>query len=416
MAFLSEIIGRPVTDFDGKQVGTLKDIIVRRPEAMLHPIVQAIEVGGVGEARFIPFAEVAVLLSRAIPLKVKLEEVHPYTPVENDLFLARDVLDKQIIDTDGARVVRVNDVELVRINGSVLVSNVDAGLAGIFRRLGLGKLGQGLASRVKSKQSYISWDDIELLQQDQFTQLRVPAKKISELHPADVAEIISDLNRMQSAQLLDTFDVGRLADALEEVEPEFQASLVEHMDDEKVADVLEEMEPDEAADLLAELPRERSADLLELMEDEEAEDVRKLLAYPEDSAGGLMTTSYATIPPGLTAEQALQKLRETATEAETIYYVYVTDPVGCLIGVCSLSGLVLAKPETPVSSIMKTNVVSVNLLDDQEKVAQVVAKYDLLAVPVVDTHSCLHGIVTSDDALDKIVPTAWKKRLPRFYR
>lgn len=416
MAFLSEIIGKPVTDIDGKQVGVLKDVIVRKPEAMPHPVVQAIEVQSKGEDWLLSYSDVAALLSRAIPLKNRIEDAHPYTTVDDDLFLVRDVLDKQIIDTDGARVVRVNDVELVRVNGSVLVSNVDAGLAGIFRRLGLGKVGRTLSTRFKGAQSFISWDDIELLQQDQFMQLRVPAKKLSELHPADIAEIISDLNRLQSKQLLDTFEVGQLADALEEVEPEFQASLVEHMDDEKVADVLEEMEPDEAADLLAELPRERSKDLLALMQDDEAEDVRKLLAYAEDSAGGLMTTSYATIPPDLTTEQALQTLRETAGEAETIFYVYVTDKAGCLIGVCSLSGLVLASPDTRVSLIMKTNVVSVNLFDDQDKVAQVVAKYDLLAVPVVDEQNYLHGIVTSDDALDKIIPTAWKKRLPRFYR
>jgi magnesium transporter len=223
------------------------------------------------------------------------------------------------------------------------------------------------------------------------------------------------LNRLQGAQFLDAFDVDLLADALEEVEPEFQASLVENMDDQRVADVLEEMDPDDAADLLAELPAERSKELLGLMEDEDAKDVRKLLAYPEDTAGGIMTTEYASIPPGQTAEQAIEWLRENADEAETINYIYVVDAVDHIIGVCSLKALVLAKPDTPISQIMKTNIVSVDPLDDQEEVAKVVAKYNLQAVPVVDEHNQLHGIVTADDALDKIIPTAWKKRLPRFY-
>jgi Mg2+ transporter MgtE len=267
----------------------------------------------------------------------------------------------------------------------------------------------------KKLQNYISWDDMELLQHDQFMRLKVPVKRLSELHPADIAEIISDLNRMQGKQFLEALDLNLLADALEEVEPEFQASLIENMDDERVADVLEEMDPDDAADLLAELSAERSQELLGLMEDEDAEDVRKLLAYPEDTAGGIMTTEYASIPPGLNAEQAIQWLRDNADEAETINYIYVVDALDHIIGVCSLKALVLAQPETPISRIMKTNIVSIAPLDDQGEVARIVAKYNLQAVPVVDEHNQLHGIVTADDALDKIIPTAWKKRLPRFY-
>ena len=237
-----------------------------------------------------------------------------------------------------------------------------------------------------------------------------------ELHPADVAEIISDLNRLQSGQFLEALDVEHLADALEEVEPEFQASLVEGMPDEKVADVLEEMEPDEAADLLAELPEERSQDLLALMEKEDADDVRMLLAYPEDSAGGIMTTEYAAVPPDITAAQAIQVLRETGSEAETIFYVYVTDEQEHLVGVFSLSALIFAQPDALVSEFMQKRLISVQLLDEQDEVAQIISKYDLLAVPVVDEENRLKGIVTADDALDKIIPTAWKKRLPRFFR
>ncbi len=416
MAFLSEIIGRPVTDSDGKSVGVLKDVVARSQEPVLHPMVQAIEVDRKGQHLILPYAEVAALLSRAVPLKISRDTVDVYQPGEGDIFLVRDVLDKQIIDTEGARVVRVNDLELVRVNGSVLVSNVDVGMTGILRRLGLGWVGRRLARRFESIESFISWDDVELFQHDRFMRLRVPVEKLKELHPADIAEIISDLNRMQSAELLDALDIKQLADALEEVEPEFQASLIENMDDERVADMLEEMDPDEAADLLAELEPERSEDLLDLMEDDDAEDVRRLLAYDEDSAGGIMTTEYATIPPGLTTAAALEHLRAHAGEAETIFSVYITDALEHLIGVCYLDQLVLAPPDTPVTEVMKTNPVTVDLGDDQEDVAQVVSKYNLLAVPVVDEHNRLHGIVTADDALDKIIPTAWKKRLPRFYR
>jgi magnesium transporter len=223
------------------------------------------------------------------------------------------------------------------------------------------------------------------------------------------------LNKMESGQFLESMNVEQVADALEQVETEFQASLLETMDDERAADVLEEMEPDEAADLLAELPEARSRRLVSLMEKEEADDVRHLLTFPEDSAGGIMTTDFAVVPPDVTAEQAIKLLRETAVDIEPIVYVYVTDTESHLVGVFSLTDLIFAEPTALVSEFMDDRVKTVQTLDEQDEVAQIITKYDLLAVPVVDEQNVLHGIVTADDALDKIIPTAWKKRLPRFY-
>jgi magnesium transporter len=246
--------------------------------------------------------------------------------------------------------------------------------------------------------------------------LKVPTSKMAELHPADLAEILSDLSRQEGSKILETLDIETLADTLEEVEPDFQVSLIERMPDDRVADVLEEMAPDEAADLLAELPQERKQELLELMEDKEAEDVIKLLNYPEDSAGGIMNTEYFTVPASYKASQVMEKLRKTAPDAETIYYIYVADNEEHLLGVFSLRQLVLAQPDTLVTDFMEKRVVTVDLTDSQEECGQVVSKYNLLAVPVVDEQKRIQGIVTADDALDKIIPTAWKKRLPRFYQ
>lgn len=415
MAFISELIGRPVTDQDGKFVGNLKDLVARRTE-FVHPVIQAIVVRRrVGEV-VLPYSCVAVLFSTSIPLKCSMQDTHPYATEEGDILLARDVLDKQIIDTDGARVVRVNDVELVRVNGKVAVSNVDVGVPGILRRIGLGGLSHIAQLKAIMPESYISWDDVEMLSYDQKMQLKVPRQRISELHPADVAEILSDMNKLESNRFLETLDVEQLADTLEEVEPEYQASLVEGMPDEKVADVLEEMEPDEAADLLAELPHDRSEDLLALMEKDDAEDVRKLLTYPEDSAGGIMTTEFATVQPEMTAEEALAYIRKNSPDAETVFYVYVTDEAEHLEGVVSLRSLVFAEPTARVADFMVKRMVTVKLDDQQDDIAQMISKYDLLAMPVVDDDGRIHGIVTADDALDKIIPTAWKKRLPRFFR
>jgi CBS domain-containing protein len=416
--FLSELTGKTVADVNGERIGRLDDLVAVPRHNLPHPQVTAIIVKRAGGQLVIPLADVVVLLAPAVALNKRVQDIVPYAPGDHDLYLVRDVLDKQIIDTDGVRVVRVNDLELARVNGAFYVANVDIGGLGLMRRLGLGKPAEKVASRLgrKSSPGVISWEAVELLSGDQPMRLRVPSEKIAELHPADLAEIISDLGRVESGKLLDSLDVETVADTLEEVEPEFQASLVESMPDERVADVLEEMAPDEAADLLAELPEERSQDLLNLMAQSEADDVRKLLTYPVDSAGGIMTTEFVAVRADLTAEQVIAYLRRTAQELETINYIYVTDRDERLTGVFSLQDLVLAHPRTPVARFMHERVVTLVPTDSQDQAAQAIAKYNLLAIPVVDEEGKIHGIVTADDALDKIIPTAWKKRLPRMYR
>ncbi|HEX9014076.1 MAG TPA: CBS domain-containing protein [Anaerolineaceae bacterium] len=420
MAFISEYIGRPVTDRDGRSVGTIKDLVAEKPENLAHPVIEAVVVQERGEQTAIPLTAAAAISPAGVPLNVSKENIPVYTPKDSDFFLVRDVLDKQIIDTDGARVVRVNDLEVVKVNETMLVSNVDVGLLGILRRAGIAGSAQKVARglRLRIPHTIIAWDDVELMPHNlnEPMQLRVPGQHLTELHPADLAEIIADLNRFESREFLEHLDVEHLADTLEEVEPDFQASLVENMTDERVADVLEEMNPDEAADLLAELPKDRSEDLLSLMEADDARDVRKLLAYPEDSAGGIMTTEYIALRPELTVSQALEALREHGSEAETIFYVYVTDDTNHLVGVFSLKCLIFEAPDARIADFMEDRVVTVNVQDPQDEVGQMVAKYDLLAIPVVDDENRMQGIVTADDALDKVIPTAWKKRLPRFYR
>jgi magnesium transporter len=415
MPYVSELLGKPVADVDGVRIGHLDDLIAILRGDVPHPVVTAIVVKRSRGNLIVPLSDVVVLIAPAIPLTRQAKDIEPYLPGEHEVYLVRDVLDKQIIDTNGVRVVRVNDLELTRVAGEFYVANVDISGLGLMRRLGMGKVAQRF-TRKGGATGTISWDEIELLSADQPMRLRVSSDRITELHPADLAEIISDLTRLESDKLLESLDVETVAETLEEVEPEFQAALVETMPDERVADVLEEMSPDAAADLLAELPEGRSEDLLNLMEKEDAADVRKLLSYPIDTAGGLMTTEYVTVRPDLTAEQAIAVLREEAQEAETIYYVYTIDGDGKLLGVFSLSDLVLAQPHTPITDFMHRRAVTVNVADSQDHVAHVVSKYNLLAVPVVDDQHRLQGIVTADDALDKIIPTAWKKKIPRLFR
>lgn len=197
---------------------------------------------------------------------------------------------------------------------------------------------------------------------------------------------------------------------MEVEEPEMQAAIISSLDSEKASDILEEMGPDDAADLLADLPQRKAEELLSHMETEEAEDVKELLKYPEDSAGGLMTTEYIALRDTLTAEEAIDQLRAQAPDAETIYYLYVVDQRGQLKGVLSLRELIISPRERPIAQFMRQNVVSVKVNDHQDHVAEVIDKYGLLAVPVIDNKDVLQGIVTVDDVLDLLLEDKSRKR------
>jgi CBS domain-containing protein len=418
MPFLSGFLGRTVWDSKGHRVGRLVDLVASIASAEVpYPPIVALEVEkGREEALLIPWGDVQVMAGPVIVLEVESDSIVPYILTEQDFFLARDVMDKQVIDINGLRVVRVNDLELIKIERKYYLTNVDIGGKGILRRLGLDEVMAKIAKRfgLSLPERFIAWSEIELLP-TYGVKLKVPRMKIAELHPADIAEILSNLTPGAGGALIGALSDEVVADTLEEFEPEFQASMLKTFDDERAADVLEAMTPDDAADLLGELPPERREELLRLMEKEEREEVRELLSYAGDSAGGLMTTEYVTVPPWITASQAIELLRKEAQEAETIFYVYVTDEDEHLLGVFSLRELILASPQTKVTDFMQRKVIKVDLETPSEEVVRVMAKYDLLAVPVVDGENRMHGIVTADDAVDLILPEEWKIKLPRIF-
>jgi Mg2+ transporter MgtE len=238
----------------------------------------------------------------------------------------------------------------------------------------------------------------------------VPRTKLALLHPADIADIVEEMGADDRRQVFEELDVETAAEALSEVEPEMQASIVTDLDEERAADILEEMAPDEAADLLQDLPEQQREDLVDLMQKDEAEDVEELLTYPEDSAGGIMTTDFIALPANLTAGAAIDRLRELQPDPELTYYLYVVDAQGRLDGVISLRDLVVAKPATPISDVMDRNVLKVDGASPKEEVAALIAKYDLLALPVVDARRKLLGTVTVDDVVEIMLPRGWKKR------
>lgn len=416
MPFLSELLNRTVYDSRNEAVGKCMDVYVDTREGF--PAVAALGLLRGGQDHLISAVDLVSMDHKGIVLNGRLRDLALYEPQGGEIALARQVLDKQIIDINGKRVVRVNDLQFTNVNGKYRLVAVDATPGGLARRMSLegpmSKLLGVLGPRARGR--LIPWDQVDPTAIGPAgVPLKVARNDLTKMHPADLADIVEQLDVEAGDYVLSTLDAEFAADTLQEIEPERQASALESLEPERAADILEAMDPDEAADVLGDLSAARAADLLSRMEKEEAEDVRELLAYPEDSAGGIMTTEYISIPAEKTAEQTIEHLRELSPSADSIYYLYVTDAEETLLGVVSLRDLVVARPQQQLKDLMATPVIHVQATDTAEEVASVLAKYNLLALPVTDAADHILGIVTVDDAIDSVIPGTWKRRLPRVF-
>jgi len=419
MIYISEIIGKDVYDAYGAKVGTCTDLLVGRSTRVFPPVV-SIQVKHT-DGRFLLIAADQIgTLFPGIALNIPQSHLNLFQPRGDELYLNKQILDHQIVDVEGRRVVRVNDIQVAFNKKEYVLTGVDVGNLGLLRRLGLEKLILKIMRILgqPSEKSVIAWNDVVHIEEKDPLRLVKSKEMISKLPPADIAAILDDLDRASGQSLMENMDNEIVADTLEESPLKTQIEVLSNMDSERAADILEEMEPDEVADLLADLPAEESRTLLALMEEDEAEDVRSLLDYPPDSAGGIMTTDFGWIPEGLTAIQAMDYLRqsEDAQDVEDMYYIYVLDQYEILLGVIYLRDLVMAEPDMNVDNLMNPDPVKVIPSDSQDEVAYLIAKYDLLSIPVVESDTGrMLGIVTLDDAIDTVLPTAYKKRLPRFF-
>jgi magnesium transporter len=416
MLYLSQAIGRPVRDQHGEPIGTVADLIVAIGDR--YPPVTGLVVRTNGREIFLQWRSVTFLDADGATLRTSAIDISKFHQRPNEIRLKLDLMDRQIVDIDGRKVVRVNDLRLDEIEGSLRLVAVDVGASGLLRRLGIEgtwrTIAHGLHREVPER--YIDWEDVDPVERTiASVKLRVPHKGLAELHPADLATIIDQLGRSDRVGLIQSLDDEAAADAIGEMQPEAQVDILEDLEPERAADILEEMDPDEAADLVADLSDESREEILGLMEKDEAEEVQELMTYPEESAGGIMTTEFVAVPADLTAAQTIDRLRELEPDAETIYYVYVTDSEERLVGVLSLRDLIVAKPDRIISEFMYDEPVAVRTDASQEEVTELVARYNLLAVPVVDEIGRLEGIVTVDDAIDTLMPQPSRRRLPHIF-
>ena len=411
---LSELDGMKVIDVAGVEVGELEDVVAST--ATDRPIVTAFFIDrdeGQLAASWAQVDEIDVDGERLL-LGVSVEAVKAASLRPDELSLVDALLDNQVLDMRRRAFVRVQDVVLQPEEDHLVVAGVDASSAALARRFGLGFISRRLPKRTGD---FVPWDDVNLIALRLSRLNFVEAfAELSELHPADIADVIGQVGPRERAAVLAALNANLAADTLQEMDEELRTAALQEMPLERAAKVLERIEADEAADILSELPDALAQELLALLPDKREQDLRRLASHPEHTAGSLMTTDFVMLPRKATAGKALDWIRRERPEQHMMTYLYIVDQDERLVGVVSLRDLVLAAPDDQMTAFMEDDLVEVRADVDEEEVGRIMTKYDLLAIPVVDEDRRLLGIVTLDDALEAVVPEDWKQRLPRLYR
>jgi sporulation protein YlmC with PRC-barrel domain len=401
---LTALLGTPVTDAQGHLRGRLKDIAVATgPDAgKVAGLVLKTRTG----LCIVPAEDVMETPAGTLELRSSGAMV-PLKDDGNYLYLQQDLVDRQIIDIHGRKVVRVNDVDLEWLGHGAAhllrVAEVEVGLRGAFRRVFKGLLPRGTLETVSRKFRFsgIPWQFVDVIEVDpaRRVKLRIEYERLAKMHPSDLAEILEDLAPAEREAVFTSLDEEVAAETLEEVEPRLQKALLEKLDEERIADIVEEMDPGAAADLLAELSEEQSDAILEEMEPEERHEVEELLEFDEHSAGGCMTTDFVYLGMESTVAQAVQALRSFDADPESVTEIYLLDEKRMLRGAVSLARLVMALPETRLAVLAEPRVLSCRMDLRQDDLAEMFDKYNLHALPVVDAQNRMVGVVQADHVI-----------------
>ena len=407
MLYLSQMLGEPVIDANGEKIGSISDLAIQTGE--VFPRITSLAFLGPGKTPFmISWRKyVSEFTEDGIILKVDRTAIRFSYLQPDEVLLARDLLNKQIVDTQGMKVVRVNDLKLSVSGSQLRLLGAEVGIRGLLRGLAPWVERAALAIckvfHKKLDEKIIAWNYMDLLDRDlSKVQLSVTHTRLDELHPADVADILEQLDPKQRANVFQHLDDARAGDAISEMEEEFQADVIGDLDDARASRLLGDMDPDDAADIVGGLPYEKAEKLLRLMGVENAAGIRQLLGYREDTAGGLMTTQYVSMRTTDTVAETIEAIRALDEDHPTVNYVYVIDEYDKLVGVLSLRTLVLATNDTQLKDIMFEEIITAFPEEEEEEVAADISKYDLLAMPVVDESGRMLGIVTVDDAMEVI--------------
>lgn len=406
MPYISELLDNKVTDSSDANVGKLKDILIVPKEGEFEPLEFLVIKTPEGEIKFVPYEFVANFSDSRISLKNLFSKISLSELPQNKtyVYLKKEVLDKQIVDVAGTRVVRVNDLRIGVVDNKMCVLGIDPSFRGLLRRLGLG---DSLLARAFDV-TFIDWRQAKLLEGSAPLQLNTAEEKLSQLHPADLANIVEELDVKYGSHLLASLDSTRAAKVLEEVDPRLQTILIKYLGPERAGKILAQMSSDEFVDLVKTLSSEETKEFLSKINGGRAQTVQKLLDYGDNSAGGLMTLDFFSARPQWSVAQAVEEIKKVSHHMRSIVHIYVTDEDGKFRGVVSMRRLLLAPPETPMKKLAKQlpNNSSLKPHDGIKKIIKLMTKYNLYTAAVLDKDKNLLGVVTIDDVMRQLYPTA----------
>lgn len=415
--YLSEVLKKDVIDQHGKKIGKLWDLVT--VPGTRFPYVIKLVLKNRKQLFDVSVADIHLFNRLVITLNLSDKPLSFYKYKEGDILIKRHILDKQILDINGAKVVRVNDLKLGESDGNICITGIDVGLNGILRRIDGGRVVQNIFALLNKpiKEHIIDWNFLQTIDPHLSNlTLNIARKHLGKLHPSDLAQILSEIPPEEGTLLLSSIDEELAGEALHEVSAEIREKIFEEMDKERISDILEEMPPDEAADILGDMPEEDSEELLSLMESEEATEVKDLLSYEEDTAGGLMTSEFLDFPPDMTVDDVFTNIRLLAPDVEFIYYVYVVDEEDHLLGVITLKKLLTSPLYARLEDIMTQNVKFVSIEAERKDIAEIISKYDFIAIPVVGEDRKIKGVITVDDIIDLLVPNPIRKKKRRTFQ
>ena len=401
---LTELLGAPVYDSNGTTAGRVREVAIAPQDDLSR--VAAVIVKTVSGDRFLPFSAISSF-NGGVKSSKPMAEWQMLEGSEGMLLLERDLLDQQVIDVHGRKVVRVNDVELYRDvfehHQILKIASVDVGVRGAIRRLLKGAVPHAalrtLLRRIPPRA--IPWEFVDLIESDpaRRVKLKISNARLADLHPADIADIVEDLAPDDREAVFETLEHDVAAEALEEVDPKLQRKIVESLDSDRVADIMEEMNPDAAADLLGDLSDEHSEAILQEMQPEDRQEMRDLLEFEEDTAAGRMTTDFLSVEFGATVADAIATLRTFEGGPIAVSTIFLTDSHGTLVGAVPLANLVLAPSTQLLLSLVSEPLISCHQGTQENEVAETFDKYNLLILPVVDDQKMLVGVITADDII-----------------
>ncbi len=420
LLMFSRLIGIPLLDTRQERVATLKDVVVRIDPALgksedSYPPLAGLVARAVNREVWIPANQVASFEAHRLSLASTSVNLERFVRRDGEILLGQDVLDKQLVDIEGRRVVRVNDLALGQVPGETVIRllAVDISLRALSRRI----FAFG-GEQPQQRERLLDWKDVQYFASNApAVRLDVSHNRLEQLHPADLARVLDDLSHQQRDEVMIALSNEAVAATLEMMTSNEAADILEEISDERASDILEEMRPDVAADVVAEMDEDKAETLLNLMEHDESDDVRELLSYPKDTAGGIMTNEFVIVAAELGAAETLRSIREQEDQPEFIDYLYICDPTTQrLQGVVSLRDVVFY-PDRQVllEQIMEQDIISVNPTTAARDASALLTEYGLRALPVVEETGEMVGVITFDDALEVLLPQDLRERVERIF-